>query len=313
MEIIAALILGFALDAVIGDPRSLGHPVIYIGRLISYAELRLPRSFRGGIALWLIVCGVSFALPFALVLIAGRVSVWLYLTLETWCAFRLLAAKSLRDESTEVLKALYSGDITVSRRQISYLVSRDTEQMSETDIITAAIETVAENTTDGVVSPLFYFALGGAPLMFLYKAASTLDSMVGYKNEKYLLFGRFSARADDVLNFVPARLAGLLMCLAALFTAGNASDAFRVFLRDRRKHASPNSAHTEAACAGALGIALGGGANYFGEFHSKPQIGDKTRELEPKDIQRANKLMYVTGLLALFLFAVLRILILEVL
>ncbi|MDR0916216.1 MAG: adenosylcobinamide-phosphate synthase CbiB [Oscillospiraceae bacterium] len=312
MYMAIALAIGFALDALIGDPRRIGHPVIWIGRLITRCERTLPRSFGGGAALWLIVCGVSFAVTLAPVLIARHISVWLWLAVEIWFAFRLMAAKSLRDESMAVFREL-GRDLQSARRQISYLVSRDTERMSEHEIITAAVETVAENTTDGVVSPLLYFALGGAPLCMLYKAASTLDSMVGYKNEKYLLFGRFSARADDVLNFIPARLAGLLMCLAALFTGANAKNALKIFLRDRRNHASPNSAHTESACAGALGIELGGGASYFGEYRAKPVIGDKTRDTVPDDIRRANALMYVTGVLALVLFAAIRVIIWSVL
>jgi adenosylcobinamide-phosphate synthase len=307
MYLAIALIIGFALDAIIGDPRSWGHPVIWIGKLISACEKKLPHSFLGGVLLWIIVCGVSFAVPLALVVAARQISLWLWLAIEIWCAFRMLAAKSLTIESGLVYDALVSGDLTDSRRQISYLVSRDTEQMSEREITAAAVETIAENTTDGVVSPLFYFAIGGAPLCFLYKAVSTLDSMVGYKNEKYMHFGRFSARADDVLNFIPARLAGSMMCVAAVFARADAVGAVRVFIRDRKNHASPNSAHTEAACAGALGVQLGGGASYFGEFHAKPTIGDRTREMEAEDIRRANRLMYLTAVIALVIFAAVRV------
>ncbi|MDR0904618.1 MAG: adenosylcobinamide-phosphate synthase CbiB [Oscillospiraceae bacterium] len=309
MPIAAVIAIGFLLDVVLGDPRGIPHPVVYIGKLIAFSERKLraalpetPRGeYIGGVALWLIVCGVTFGGAALIMHIARLISPWLWFALQTWFAYQLLAAQSLRTQSMDVCRALEAGDIKKARQRLSWIVGRDTADLSEAEIVKAAVETVAENTTDGVVSPLIFLALGGAPLCFLYKAASTLDSMVGYKNEKYMYFGRFSARTDDVLNFVPARISGLLMILSAYITGDDGANARRIFRRDRRNHPSPNSAHTEAACAGALGIQLGGGARYSGVYHEKLTLGDDTREPVSGDIRRANRLMYATAVLALVL------------
>ncbi|MDR0862786.1 MAG: adenosylcobinamide-phosphate synthase CbiB [Oscillospiraceae bacterium] len=304
-----AIALGFLLDFALGDPRRIPHPVVIIGKLITLLErfLRgiLPKTprgeFIGGAILWVLTCGLSFGVSAAILLLALRVGYWLWLALEAWFAYRLLAARSLKAQSMDVCRALEAGDLETARHKLSWIVGRDTEDLDEAAVARAAIETVAENTTDGVVSPLLCLALGGAPLCFLFKAASTLDSMVGYKNERYMFFGRFSARADDALNFIPARISGVLMVLAAWLIGMDGGGSARILRRDRRNHPSPNSAHTEAACAGALGIQLGGGARYSGVFKEKPTIGDDARQPTAGDIRRVNRLMYATAVIALAL------------
>lgn len=219
---------------------------------------------------------------------------------EVWFTYQLLAARALQKESMAVCPPLAAGDLEGARDAVSRIVGRDTQQLDEAGVVKAAVETVAENTSDGVIAPLLFLALGGLPLGMVYKAVNTMDSMVGYRNERYRWFGTAAARLDDVLNWIPARLSGLLMCLAAALLPGcSGRRALRVFFRDRKKHSSPNSAHTEAACAGALGVRLAGDAWYFGKKVSKPTIGDNLRPVEQADVARACRLMYVTELLTL--------------
>ena len=215
--------------------------------------------------------------------------------------YQLIAAKDLCIESLRVYDALNADDLPAARRAVSMIVGRDTEDLTQSGVTKAAVETVAENASDGVIAPLFFLALGGAPLGFFYKAVNTLDSMVGYQNERYMDFGRWSARLDDLLNWIPARVSALLMIAAAAPLGLDARGAARIWRRDRRRHASPNSAQTESACAGALGVQLAGPAYYFGEYYDKPTIGDPLREIEPRDILRANRMMYAESLLALVL------------
>lgn len=304
-----ALAIGFALDLVVGDPHWLPHPIRLIGHLISGLERILRRAFpatpRGeriaGGVLVVLVCAISTACAIALLVLCGMVSPWLALAVESIMCYQMLATKALRDESMKVHDALAAGNLAAARTAVSMIVGRDTERLDEAGVTRAAVETVAENASDGVVAPLLFMAVGGAPLSVFYKAVNTMDSMVGYRNEKYRYFGTAAARFDDVLNFVPARLAGVLMVCAASLARLDAKGAWRIFLRDRRKHASPNSAHTEAACAGALDVALAGDAWYFGKLVEKPTIGDALRPVEPADIVRANRLLYATASLALVL------------
>ena len=280
-----ALAIGFALDLVVGDPHWLPHPIRLIGRLISGLERILRRVFpatpkgerAAGVVLVVLVCTISTACAIALLVLCGMASPWLALAVESIMCYQMLATKALKDESMKVYDALAAG------------------------VTRAAVETVAENASDGVVAPLLFMAVGGAPLGVFYKAVNTMDSMVGYRNEKYRYFGTAAARFDDVLNFVPARLSGVLMVCAASIARLDAKGAWRIFLRDRRKHASPNSAHTEAACAGALDVALAGDAWYFGRLVEKPTIGDALRPVEAADIVRANRLLYATASLSLVL------------
>lgn len=296
------LCLGILLDLVLGDPYRLPHPIRWIGALIGWLDGKLRRGTvarqrRGGVWLVLIVTGISTILPTALLVTAYRVNPWLGIAVEGICDYYLLAATSLRRESSKVYRALKAGDVEAARRAVSMIVGRDTERLDADDITRAAVETVAENTSDGVTAPLFFICLGGAVGGFFYKSVNTMDSMVGYHNEKYEYFGKCAARLDDVLNFVPARLTALLMIVASYLLHYDGKNAYRIWKRDRRRHASPNSAQTESACAGALRIRLAGDAWYFGELHHKEYLGDDLRPIEPEDIRRTNRLMYLTSAL----------------
>lgn len=219
-------------------------------------------------------------------------------------AYQILASKSLARSSKEVYRALDKNNIEEARRAISMIVGRDTKNLNEEDIIKASVETVAENTSDGIIAPIVFMIMGGPVLAFLYKSVNTLDSMVAYKNERYLFFGRFSAIMDDILNFIPARLTAVLMILASFILRLDTKNAIKIFLRDRLKHASPNSGNTEAVCAGALDIQLAGDTYYFGKKYEKDFIGDPIKKIEKEDILRANKLMYLSGTIAiLFIFS----------
>lgn len=320
MNQIIALAAGFILDFLIGDPRWIYHPVCLIGKLIAALEqvIRklLPKTEKaelaGGFLEVLLVCALSFGIPFVILRALYRISALAGLLLECFWCCQLLAAKSLKTESMKVYDALKHGTLEEARYAVSMIVGRDTQELSEEGVIKAAVETVAENTSDGIVAPAFYMALGGVPLMFLYKGINTMDSMLGYKNERYLWFGRCAAKLDDVVNYLPARISGWVMAMAAGLCGLNGKQALRIYRRDRRKHASPNSAQTEAAMAGALNVQLAGDAWYFGKLYKKPFIGDPGRTVEVEDIARANRLAYVTDILCAGLFLVLRLAVLAV-
>ncbi len=305
-----ALVLGFCLDLLLGDPRWAPHPVRAIGALIAGLERSLrrlfPKSPAGETAAGVVLVVLTLCVPTGLTVLAlevcRRVSIWLAFGVEVLLCYQLLAMRSLRTESGEVYEALKVGDLAEARRSVSMIVGRDTDRLDACGVAKAAVETVAENTSDGVIAPLIFMALGGAPLGMFYKAANTMDSMVGYKNSQYLYFGRAAARLDDLLNLLPARIAGVLMCLGAVLCGYDGRGAWKIFLRDRKNHKSPNSAHTEAACAGALGVRLAGSSYYFGRLVEKPTIGDDLRPVEPLDILRAGRLMYATAFLALLFF-----------
>ena len=306
---ISALVLGLLLDLAFGDPRWLYHPIRLIGNLIAWAEkpfrAAFPKSEKGELAAGtffaVFVVAVSTAVPALLLALASRLSLWLVFALEVFWSFQILAAKSLKSESMKVYAALKEGDLPKARKAVSMIVGRDTQKLTEEGVAKAAVETVAENSSDGVIAPLLFLALGGPALGFFYKAVNTLDSMVGYKNDTYLYFGRFSAKLDDVLNFIPSRISGLLLVLASPLAGLSMEGAWKIFRRDRRNHASPNSAQTEAAAAGALGVQLAGDAYYFGKLYKKPTIGDPLRPVEYEDIRRVNRLMYAAVCLALVL------------
>ncbi len=304
------MLIGFLLDFIIGDPYWIPHPVRWIGTLISALEKAIRKHIKnlrtGGILLALIVITVSTLLPLILIRICCKLHPVCGLIAESICICYLLAARSLRNESMKVCNAAEKGDTEASRKAVSMIVGRDTASLDQAGILRAAVETVAENTSDGVTAPIFYMMLGGAPLGFFYKAVNTMDSMIGYRNEKYADIGRFAARLDDVLNYIPSRLSALLMIAVCPILRFDMKNAFRIWKRDRRKHASPNSAQTESACAGALHLRLAGDATYFGELHKKPYIGDNDRPIEPEDIRRANRLMYGTSFLMLLLGSILR-------
>ncbi len=302
-----ALLIGFGMDLILGDPHGFPHPVIAIGKFISGLEKRLRRLFpatvRGeniaGGVLWVLVAGLSTVVP-AFVLWGCRlVSPWLRLVVESAMCWQILATKSLRVESMKVYTALETGDLQASRYAVSMIVGRDVSRLDEAGVARAAVETVAENTSDGVVAPLVFLALGGAPLGFFYKAVNTMDSMLGYVEPPYKNIGLVPARLDDVMNFLPARLSALLMLAAGALLGMDAKQGWKIFRRDRFNHASPNSAQTESVCAGLLGLRLAGDAWYHGVLHKKPYIGDALRDIEHRDIPRACRLLYGTAFFAL--------------
>lgn len=311
---ILPLPLAFLLDLLLGDPRRLYHPVRLIGRLIAWMELRLRAAFppdeqgerAAGLVLAAAVPALALFIIGAILFAAARLHPLFRLLLETLIGYTLLAARSLQRESEAVCRALEEGTLDDARDAVSRIVGRNTARLSREQVVRAAVETVAENTSDGVVAPMLYMALGGAALGYFYKAVNTLDSMVGYKNERYLHFGRASAKLDDLLNYIPARLSAFCMVAAAACTGLDPSGAWRIWRRDRRRHASPNSAQTESACAGALHIQLAGDAVYFGRVVRKPAIGDDLRPPQPEDIRRAGRLMLWTSALSLLLLTALR-------
>ena len=297
----AALLLGVALDALLGDPQGWPHLVIFFGRVISFWEKRLyPMENKrlGGTILVVLTILCCTLLPGAVLWLAWRISKWLYLLLGSVICWQCVAARSLRDESDLVRVPLEAGDLPKAREMVGRIVGRDTDALDAAGVCRAAVETVAENTSDGVIAPLFYMAIGGPVLGCLYKSVNTMDSMIGYKNDRYMDFGRRAALLDDVVNFVPARLAALELIAAAFLCGMDGKNAWRIWRRDRHNHASPNSAQTESAVAGALGLRLAGDAVYFGHLHKKPYIGDALRDIEPEDIRRSHKLMFTaTGIM----------------
>ena len=310
-----AVIAGFALDCVLGDPRWLPHPVVWMGKAITFAEPRLRALFpatpggqrAAGTALAALLPLLAFCLTLGVLALANLLHPAIRFLLETFWCYQLVAACELRRQSLHVVRELQRAGLPAARVAVARIVGRDTAALSEEGVLKATVETVAENTTDGVIAPLFYLMLGGAPLGMLYKAANTLDSMVGYKNERYRHFGWASARLDDVLNWLPSRLAALCLIAAAPLAGLSAPGAARIWRRDRRKHASPNAAQTEAAMAGALGVRLAGPASYFGVACAKEHIGDALRPIEAEDVARADRLMYAGSVLALLLLAAARV------
>lgn len=312
-----ALAAGFVLDLILGDPRWLYHPVCLIGKMISLFENVIRKIFpktekgeiTGGLVEVALICAVTLLVPSVVLYFLYIHLPVLGLILEIFWCYQLLATRSLRDESMKVYDALKTGTIQDARHAVSMIVGRDTDELTDKGVTKATVETIAENTSDGVIAPLLYMAVGGAPLMFLYKGINTMDSMLGYKNDKYLYFGRCAAKLDDAANYLPSRLSGLLMVAGAFVIGLDSKNAFRIFKRDSRNHASPNSAQTEAAMAGALDVQLAGNAYYFGKLYEKPTIGDSNREIKIEDISYANSLMYATAILGAILCIIFRILI----
>ena len=310
---IFAFIAGFVLDLLIGDPHFIPHPVRLIGSLISFLDKRLNCDagcnisekklnlikYKRGMLLAFTVIFATFAISVIIIVAAYSINLYAGVIAEAVMTWQILATKCLRVESMRVYDALRTDGVDAGRRAVSMIVGRDTSVLDAAGVTRAAVETIAENTSDGVIAPMLYTAIGGPVLGFVYKAVNTMDSMLGYKNDKYMYFGRFAARLDDVVNFIPARISAYLM-IAAAFIGGRHFDgknAYRIFKRDRFNHASPNSAQTESVCAGALRVQLAGDAVYFGKLVKKKYIGDGLREIEYEDIKRANRLMYITAFL----------------
>lgn len=310
---IFAFIAGFVLDLLIGDPHFIPHPVRLIGSLISFLDKRLNCDakynisekklnlikYKRGMLLVFAVIFATFTMSVIIIVAAYSINLYAGIIVEVVMTWQILATKCLRVESMRVYDALRTDGVDAGRRAVSMIVGRDTSVLDAAGVTRAAVETIAENTSDGVIAPMLYTAIGGPVLGFVYKAVNTMDSMLGYKNDKYMYFGRFAARLDDVVNFIPARISAYLM-IAAAFIGGRQFDgknAYRIFKRDRFNHASPNSAQTESVCAGALRVQLAGDAVYFGKLVKKKYIGDGLREIEYEDIKRANRLMYITAFL----------------
>ena len=313
-----ALCIGFAIDLIVGDPHAIPHPVVLIGKLISGTEKLVrrlfPKTVRGenvaGGVLWVIVVTVSAGVPLAILWACHLVSPWLRLAVESIMCWQVLATKCLRDESMLVYKALQTGDIEKSRYAVSMIVGRDTAELDEQAIMRATVETVAENTADGIVAPLLCLAIGGAPFGFFYKAVNTMDSMLGYVEMPYKNIGLVPAKMDDVFNFLPARISAFLMLAGGWFLRMDVKNGWKIFRRDRFNHASPNSAQTESVCAGLMGLRLAGDAWYHGVLHKKKYIGDPVREIVLEDIPGSCRLLYATAILTLVISAGVKLLLL---
>ena len=306
------ILLGFILDTIIGDPYKLPHPIRWIGSFISILEKLCRKIAKSNTMLMILGAILVFIVVFVsggitlLVLKLASFNKYAYLIVSSVICYYMLAGKSLKTESMKVYKAFENNDTEGARKAVSMIVGRDTQSLTKEGIIKAAVETVAENSSDGVVAPLIYMLIFGPVGGVVYKAVNTMDSMIGYVEEKYFYIGKFAAKLDDVLNYIPARISGILVIISAFILRYDYKNAFRIFKRDRRKHASPNSAQTESAMAGALGVQLAGDATYFGVVHKKPYIGNKKREIENEDIKRANDIMYTMTIICLVVGLVIR-------
>ena len=301
--------IAYGIDLMIGDPYWFPHPIRAIGKLISYVENIIRKTTSsplglkiGGFILTLTTVLITYFTTYFILALVKDIHIYLYYLMNIVLLWTTIATKCLKEESIKVYNALKNKDILLGRKLLSYIVGRDTTHLNNSQITKAVIETVAENTSDGVVAPIFYMFIGGAPLALAYKAINTLDSMVGYKNEKYLYLGYASAKLDDIANFIPARITGIMLVIASGILRLNMGQSLKILIRDRRNHSSPNCAYPEAAVAGALGIQLGGSHYYFGKLVYKPTIGDDIRGVDNHNIIDTIKLMYVTSLLALLLF-----------
>ncbi|HHW58555.1 MAG TPA: cobalamin biosynthesis protein CobD [Clostridia bacterium] len=310
------VVLAYFLDLTFGDPEGYPHPVRIIGWMIQKQEKILRKYAKdketlkiAGFILCLFTVSMVYILTYLILYLAGMVHIYLKYLLEVLIIYTSLATKDLSKAANRVFKPLREGNIIEARKSLSFIVSRDTDKLEEEDIIRGVIETVSENISDGIIAPMFYAFIGGAPLAMFYKAASTLDSMVGYKNEKYKDLGFVSAKLDDVLNFIPARITGFLVIISSYVLRYDYKNSWKVFLRDRLKHDSPNSAHGEAAVAGALGIQLGGLNYYFGKPVIKPTLGDKKQKISLRHIRESIRIMYMTSFIGLLIFYLIDILI----
>ena len=308
LTLVIKIWIAYILDLIFGDPQNIIHPVQIIGKIISLGEKILLKEksgsrykFFAGIILNIFVVSITYGLT-CLIYKSSKTS-GVFTLIEIYLMYTVFSVNSLAREGNRVYNILKEGNIEKARKDLSYLVSRDTETMDEKMIIRSTMETISENTVDGIVAPMFYMFLGGLPLAMTYKAINTLDSMVGYKNERYMDFGKFSAKIDDIANFIPARITGFLIVAASMILRYNYKNSLKIFIRDRKNHSSPNSAHAEASVAGALGVQFGGRVSYFGKEADKPTIGDKIKDFELEDIKKNIKIMYATSFLSLAIFS----------
>lgn len=305
--VIIPFTVGYVLDLIIGDPHKFPHPVRAIGLLVKNVEKVLYRGksllrFKG-LLLFIIVSTITFLITYFLVHYSSYLNKYIGYLISTILIFQILATKSLFTETNKVYKSLKNGDLVNAKRELSYLVTRDCENMEEEDVVRSTIETISENIVDGVTSPLFYILLGGAPLGMLYKAINTLDSMVGYKNSRYSDFGFFSAKFDDVVNFIPARLTSAIILISIFILRYNFTNAIKILRRDNNMHSSPNSGWAEAPVAGALNITLGGKVSYFGKVHHKPELGDNIKGPEIDDIRKTHFILLSTSIISFIISA----------
>lgn len=301
------ILIAVIIDWIIGDPYWFPHPVIYIGKLIKSLDKAGRKIFKDErkLVLWgglivIIVSGISFFIPYVILKLIKSRKI-LYHVVNILIIWTTIAARCLHKEGKKVYVSLNNNDIKDARTKLSYIVGRETKNLSENEIIRADVETIAENTSDGVIAPLLFAIIGGAPLAMMYKAINTMDSMLGYMNSKYRYIGFFPAKTDDVFNFIPARITGILICMVSPITHGNIIYSFKIMIRDRKNHKSPNCAYPEAAAAAALGTMLGGTNVYFGEIVEKPTMGDKKYELDKKHILQVIKLMYASEILLMII------------
>lgn len=311
MEII---ITGFILDLILGDPQGYPHPVRYIGSLISLVEKKLYRENKkihqliAGVFLVLLVVGITYLLTYCIIRLAYYIHPAAGFVASVILAYTVLATKCLDAEARKVYDKLVAKDLEGGRRALSFIVSRDTADLSEAELVRGTVETVAENISDGIIAPLFYLFVGGVPIAMAYKAINTLDSMVGYRNDRYEYFGKTAAYLDDLVNYIPARLSVLLISIAAIIKGKGGIKAFKIAVRDGKNHKSPNSGYPEAAVAGALGIQLGGTNKYFGKEIYKPTIGNLKEPLVKEHITATIKLMYLASITGIILFSVINFL-----
>ena len=297
------LTIGFILDLIIGDPNNPVHPVRIIGRLCTILEKIMRNIFKNslklaGLIVWIITVAATFLVTFFIVYIARKVNLYFGIIVEGILIYFCISSKGLVVEGKKVISYLLKKDIIGARKQLSYIVGRDTESLDEKGIVRAVIETIAENMSDGVIAPIFYGGIFGAPLAMAYKAVNTMDSMFGYKNDKYMEFGFFPAKLDDVFNYIPARITGFIIIISSFILGYDYKNSYKIYKRDRYNHTSPNSAHPEAAMAGALKVQLGGSNYYFGKLVEKPTIGDKLKEIEIRDVDCTAKVLYLAAFIS---------------
>lgn len=311
LTLVIKIWIAYVLDLIFGDPQNIIHPVQVIGKMINIGEKSLLRKkheserkykFFAGMILNITVISLTYGITYLIRRISEKSII--FMITEIYLMYTIFSINSLAREGNRVYNILKEGNIERARKDLSYLVSRDTETMDEKMIMRSTMETISENTVDGIVAPMMYMFLGGLPLSMTYKAINTFDSMVGYKNEKYMDFGKFSAKLDDVANFIPARITGILIVIASMILGYDYENSLKIFIRDRKNHSSPNSGHAEAGVAGALGVQFGGRVSYFGKEVDKPVIGDKIKDFELEDIKKNIKIMYVASFLSLIVFSV---------
>ena len=314
LTLVIKIWIAYVLDLIFGDPQNIIHPVQIIGKMINIGENSLlgkkyksdrKYKFFAGMILNITVISLTYGITY-LIRRTSENSI-IFTVAEIYLMYTVFSINSLAREGNRVYNILKEGNIERARKDLSYLVSRDTETMDEKMIIRSTMETISENTVDGIVAPMLYMFLGGLPLSMTYKAINTFDSMVGYKNEKYMDFGKFSAKLDDVANFIPARITGILIVIASMILGYDYKNSLKIFIRDRKNHSSPNSGHAEAGVAGALGVQFGGRVSYFGKEVDKPVIGDKIKDFELEDIKKNIKIMYVASFLSLAVFSVISV------